>query len=62
MKERRCELGEFALRAGILHAPLGIGKVKVSRALGAARLLRTAALPGHEPVPPRTTGIVRAST
>ena len=59
--KRHGALGEFALRPGILHAPIGGGKVMVlgehlSAAWGAA------GAPGHEPVPPRTTGIVRANT
>ena len=63
MKERHQALGEFARRARILHARRGGGKVMVLGWSEPAPANEDAAgLPVHEPVPPSTTGIVRAKT
>jgi len=61
MKERRYGGPESALRPRILHARIADGKVK---AMGCRQLelARPAQASVHEPVPPKTTGIVRANT
>jgi hypothetical protein len=61
MKERHCGRGEFALRPGILHARIAGGKVK-AMGYGPKAPLHKAETSVHEPVPPTTTGIVRART
>jgi hypothetical protein len=63
MKEEHRGPSECARRPKILHALAGGGKVMVlGSSVPAGEGEGAVGLPVHEPVPPRTTGIVRART